>query len=245
MLTPKIKMQIMQHAKEVYPHECAGLVTQKSRVQKYHRLDNVSQDPENESMPDETQYALASLEGEPIAFVHSHTGDGATTVPSATDLCFCDESGLSWVIVSIPEGDMRIIEPKRRPLIGRPWALGAYDCYGLVMDFHKRHGVTLTDRRLPFEWWKPEYKEDLYRDYWREDGFIENTGDPEVGDMIIFQLQAEKWNHAGIYVGNNNILHHAFGKLSRRDIYSGWYEQHKVLICRHKDLKHGITYKDD
>ncbi|WGX77491.1 Mov34/MPN/PAD-1 family protein (plasmid) [Paraclostridium bifermentans] len=66
----------MQHAKEVYPHECAGLVTQKSRVQKYHRLDNVSPDPENESMPDETQYAMAAMDGEPIAFVHSHTGDG-------------------------------------------------------------------------------------------------------------------------------------------------------------------------
>ena len=55
MLQPIIKMQIMQHAQEVYPHECAGLVVQKSLVQKYIRIDNVSPDPENECVPDDLQ----------------------------------------------------------------------------------------------------------------------------------------------------------------------------------------------
>ena len=140
---------------------------------------------------------------------------------------------------------MRIIEPTSRPLTGRPWALGAYDCYGLIMAFHERYGIKLTDRRVNYEWWKDEFDGNFYHDCWQEDGFIEREGDPVPGDVVIFQLKANKWNHAGIFIGNNNIIHHPFGKLSRRDIYSGWYQQHKVFICRHKELPENVEYKED
>lgn len=244
MIQPKIKMQIFQHAQDVYPHECAGIITQKSRVQKYHRLDNVSETPEEHCEPDSAQYGKVVMDAdesgsEVIAFVHSHTGDGATTLPSAHDKCMCNEFEIPFVIVSLPEGDMRIVEPESMPLTGRPWSLGSYDCWGLIMAFHKLHGITLTDFRKPYEWWKTG--ENLYQENYISEGFVPTGKDPEFGDMIIFQLQADVWNHAGIYVGNNQILHHAFGRLSRRDIFSGWYQDHAVLVCRHKDLKDGIS----
>lgn len=246
MIHPKIKMAIFQHAQDVCPNECAGLITQKSRVQKYHRLDNVSDNPDEHCEPDPAQYGEVLLWCEEngadvISFVHSHTGDGATTLPSAHDTCMCNEFEIPFVIVSLPEGDMRIVEPKSMPLIGRPWSLGSYDCWGLVMEFHKLHGVKLNDFRKSYEWWRPEHGENLYHDNYLKEGFIPTGKPPEFGDMIIFQLQAGVWNHAGIYVGDNQILHHYSGKLSRRDIYSGWYQDHAVMVCRHKDLKHGIT----
>ncbi|UXM05301.1 tail tip assembly protein K [Salmonella phage F115] len=238
MINAKIKLEIMRHANDVYPNECCGLVTQKSRVQKYHRIDNVSKEPEKHFEMDATQYAeIEADDAEIIAIVHSHTGEGATTIPSAHDLCMCDETGVTWVIVSIPEGDMRFIEPQSRPLIGRPWSLGAYDCWGLVMAWHKEQGVILNDFRKPYEWWKPEYGENLYQDNYLKEGFVETGEPPKRGDMIIMQLQAPVWNHSGIYLGNNQLLHHAFGKLSRVDLYSGWYQEHTTMICRHKDLK--------
>ncbi|UCR74484.1 tail assembly protein [Klebsiella phage KL3] len=243
MIQPKIKMAIFEHAKEVYPHECAGLITQKGRVQKYHAIDNVAADPENQCVPDEKQYGEIMLEneGKVVAFVHSHTGDGATTIPSAHDVCMCNEFEIPFVIVSLPEGDLRVIEPTSTPLIGRPWSLGSYDCWGLIMSFHKLHGVELNDFRKPYEWWKEG--EDLYAENWQAEGFEEVYGPPRFGDMIIFQLQSPVWNHAGIYVGNNEIIHHLQGRLSSVDLYSGWYEEKTVLVCRHKDLKHGIIEK--
>ncbi|WBF80868.1 hypothetical protein DDONNNOJ_00045 [Citrobacter phage BSwS KMM3] len=133
MINAKIKLEIMRHANDVYPNECCGLVTQKSRVQKYHRIDNVSKEPEKHFEMDAEQYAEVEDGGaDIIAIVHSHTGEGATTIPSAHDLCMCDETGVSWVIVSIPEGDMRIIEPQSRPLIGRPGRLELMIVGGLL-----------------------------------------------------------------------------------------------------------------
>lgn len=239
MLLPKIKMDIMRHVQEEYPREACGVVVQKSRVQKYHRIDNIHPDPENHFIMDDTQYAEISENDawEIIAIVHSHCGDGASTIPSAHDLCMCDESGVSWVIASWPEGDLRIVEPQARPLIGRPWSLGSFDCWGLIMAWHKGQGITLNDFRKPYEWWKPEHGENLYQDNYIKEGFIETNQEPQPGDMIIMQLQAPVWNHAGIYLGDNKILHHAFGKLSREDVYSGWYQEHTKMICRHKDLK--------
>lgn len=238
MLTGKVKMAMFAHAQEVYPQECCGVVTQRGRAQKYRPIKNVHPDPVNHFEMDAAEYAEAlDCGSDIIAIVHSHTGDGATTLPSAHDLCMCDETEVSWVIMSLPEGDMRIIEPQSRPLIGRPWALGSFDCWGLVMAWHKEKGVTLNDFRKPYEWWKPEYGENLYFDNWQKEGFVATNQEPQPGDMVIFQLSAAVWNHAGIYLGDNQLLHHMSGKLSKVDIYSGWYQEHAKLVCRHKDLK--------
>ena len=238
MLSVKVKMEIMKHAEDDYPNECCGLVTQKGRVQRYHRIKNVHPAPTLKFEMDAVEYDDVNENNTVIAVVHSHTGEGATTMPSAHDTCICNEMMIPWVIVSIPEGDMRILQPDGdAPLTGRPFSLGSYDCFGLVMDWHKRHGVILKDRRVGYEWWKPEYPDDLYRQFWQEDGFIETGQRPQVGDMVIMQIQSQKWNHAGIYMGDNQLLHHISGRLSKHDIYSGWLEEHTVLICRHKDLK--------
>ncbi|QXG07662.1 tail tip assembly protein K [Erwinia phage Snitter] len=237
MLTTKVKLEIMRHANEVYPAECCGVVTQKSRAMTYHPIDNVHRDPENHFELDAQQYAEIMDENEVIAVVHSHTGDGATTLPSAHDTCICNEMGIPWVIVSLPEGDLRIVEPAESPLIGRPWSIGSYDCYGLVMDWHKLHGIILTDYRLDYEWWNLEHGMSLYKDFYLSEGFVPTNQPPQVGDMIIMQLQSTTWNHAGIYTGENTILHHMHSKLSREDIYSGWLADHTVMVCRHKDLK--------
>ncbi|QLF85288.1 minor tail protein [Salmonella virus STSR3] len=110
----------MRHTQEGFPLEICGVVTQKSRVQKYHRITNVHPDPENHFEMDASEYTQALDSGELIAVVHSHHGDGCTTLPSVADSAQCNEMGVAWVITSCPEGDLRIVQPERLPLIGRP-----------------------------------------------------------------------------------------------------------------------------
>lgn len=240
MLQEKIKLDIFMHAKFVYPNECCGVVIQKSRVQKFIPISNVHPDPENAFLPDATEYMEAtSLEGwDLVTVVHSHCGDGASTIPSVSDIANCNEHMIPYTIVSIPEGDMRIVQPESMPLIGRPWSLGTYDCWGLIMEFHKIHGIELNDYRVDSRWWA-EGGGNFYHENWEREGFIKKES-LEFGDMVIFQISSPVWNHAGIYVGNNQLLHHTENKLSRRDIYGGWYEDHSVLICRHRGLNSDI-----
>ncbi|QGF21242.1 tail assembly protein [Citrobacter phage HCF1] len=131
-----------------------------------------------------------------------------------------------------PEGDLRIVQPERLPLIGRPGHLGI-KIAGLA--FHKEHGIELNNYSVPYEWWK-DGKENIYDDNWQREGFIEVNRDPIYGDMCMFRLQSVVTNHAGIYLGDNQLLHHMSGKLSRKDIFSGWYQDHIVRVVRHKDL---------
>lgn len=242
MLQPKVKLEIMRHTQEGFPFEICGVVTQKSRVQKYHRITNVHSDPQNHFEMDASEYAQALDIGELIAVVHSHPGDGCTTLPSVADSAQCNEMGVAWVITSWPEGDMRIVQPESLPLIGRPWSLGYQDCWSLVMAFHKEHGIELNNYSVPYEWWK-DGKENIYDDNWQREGFIEVNRDPIYGDMCMFRLQSVVTNHAGIYLGDNQLLHHMSGKLSRKDIFSGWYQDHVVRIVRHKDLPEVLECK--
>jgi cell wall-associated NlpC family hydrolase len=41
-------------------------------------------------------------------------------------------------------------------------------------------------------------------------------------------------NHIAVYIGNEMILHHGHGRLSRRDIYGGFWQKHTTHHLRHK-----------
>lgn len=85
-----------------------------------------------------------------IAIAHSHPN--ATTQPSELDKAQCDATLLPWHIVSWPEGDLRTIQPRGElPLLERPFVLGHFDCWGLVMSYYRQtHGIELHDYRVDY-----------------------------------------------------------------------------------------------
>lgn len=141
-------------------------------------------------------------------------------------------------IVSWPEGDLRTITPRGElPLLERPFVLGHYDCWGLVMSyFRQTHGIELHDYRVDYSWWEDQYQDNFYHDCWYECGFREFTGAPQPGDMVIMQVQANKWNHAGILLEGNMLLHHLYGHLSQRVPYGGYWLERTMKVLRHKSL---------
>ena len=52
----------------------------------------------------------------------------------------------------------------------------------------------------------------------------------------MMRLNANVTNHAAIYIGDNRLLHHAFGQLSSRTPYGKYYRDRTVRIVRHKEL---------
>lgn len=231
----KIKEEIFRHAREEFPRECCGLIVQINKNVKYIRCKNVAANPIEDFEIAPEEYASVEDLGEIIRVVHSHCGDNVTTVPSAADIACCNESGMPWIIVSWPEGDYRELLPKDPPLLGRPFALGSYDCWGLIMAWHKEQGITLNDWRVPYPWWESG-KEQRYLDNWYAEGFREVLK-PVPGCMVIMQVSAPVANHAGIILENDMLLHHLYGQLSNITPYGGYWRERTVKIVRHKDLK--------
>lgn len=226
---------ILEHAKAEHPNECCGLVVVTDGEQYYLPMVNVHEQPEEHFRFDKDQYLAAMQEHDVIAIIHSHTGDGASTVPSLADRSSCNHTGIPHGIASWPEGDFNIIEPvEDLPLKGRHFVLGSDDCYGLVIAWHKQQGVDLMDFRVPYEWW--ERGERLFSpENFEKAGFY--PCEPCAGAMIVAQVMADVPNHCGVLVGDGTILHHLYGRLSGTEQYNGsWIQERTVYCVRHKDL---------
>lgn len=222
-------------AQEKYPQEACGLVIAVGRKQVLIPCDNVHEDPGNHFTITSQQWAAAEDQGDVIMVLHSHPGDGCRPVPCDLDRQQCSLSGVTWGILALPSGEYDETEPENGSLLGRPFILGSWDCYGLIIDWHRLQGVELKDRRVTYPWWESQYPDNLYSDFWEEDGFIEC--DPVPGAMVIMQISADKWNHAGIITEDDQLLHHLYGQPSCITPYQrGYFRDRTVMVVRHKNL---------
>jgi cell wall-associated NlpC family hydrolase len=56
------------------------------------------------------------------------------------------------------------------------------------------------------------------------------------GDLIIMQVESNKWNHSGILLEGNMLLHHLYGHLSQLVPYGGYWRERTMLITRHRSM---------
>ncbi len=109
-MTPAVRLEALAHAAREYPREACGLVVrQHDGLLRYRRCVNLSEyDDRFEMAP--SDYAAAERDGEIVAVFHSHPDMPA--LPSDADRSACTETGVTWHIVSIPEGVWATIEPE-------------------------------------------------------------------------------------------------------------------------------------
>ena len=79
--------------------------------------------------------------------------------------------------------------------IGRPYLFGGtdpkrgFDCSGLIQFAYQTAGVQLPrDTRSQYQYSK-------------------RTDNPEPGDLVFFVINGKSISHAGIYIGNNKMIH--------------------------------------
>ena len=237
---------IQAHAVAEYPRECCGLVVATEEGELYVTCRNAAENAsEHFRLPGE-DYAAAEDLGEVLALVHSHPNAAAT--PSDADRVMCEASGLTWHIVSVgqvvgsePEcHDLHTIRPcgYLAPLVGRQFAHGVLDCYSLVEDFYAWNlGIRLGRYDREDRWW--EKGQDLYSiERLKAEGFEPVTGDLQRGDMILMEIRSPVPNHAGIYLGDGQMLHHMDGRLSERVPYGGMWAERTRYVVRHREARH-------
>lgn len=235
MIDDKLKQEILAHAEQCKPQESCGFVVFDGQQNIYIQCVNVSPDPINyfEIAPEE--FIAAEEIGHIVALVHSH--------PDSTE-----EKGLPYLSTADRECQVRLDldfwlvvggEIKRfrniPPLLGRQFENNKQDCRNIVLDSYMLAGVELPDKsEYAFDWFESS---NLYEDGLQRCGFYKlmQEDDAQLGDVVLIQVGANVANHAGIYLGNQTILHHSQDRLSARVPYGGFWLNNTHSVWRFKD----------
>lgn len=225
--------EIVEYATSLYPQEACGVVYVDGTFQ---GLANTHEDPDNYFRVEPVAFSEACDNGEVAAIFHSHPNK--TAKPSQADIQGCRLSGFPWLILSIPSGDYEVIEPAEEPLplIGRSFTHGVVDCYTLVQDHYLLNvGVQLGAYDRPDDWWKGNAN--LYLENMEAEGFhrvnFETMADLKHHDVILMQLLSDKPNHAAVFLAGGRIIHHLPNRLSKIDVYGGFWEKCTHSVWRH------------
>lgn len=235
-----------KHAAECYPHESCGLIVIFDDGERYIPCENSHSNKSEHFRISGEQFAIAEDAGEVLAVVHSHPD--APSEPSHADRVQCELSELPWHILSVGQvdgepnfGPVGYCEPCgfEAPLEGRQFSHGILDCFTLFKDFLLReYGIRVAEYEREDDWW--DKGQELYSmDRLNAEGFFQIADEPKRGDIILMNVRSKVPNHAGVYLGDGEMLHHLHGRLSRRENYGGYWAERTCYIVRHKDMPNG------
>lgn len=235
MIDDKLKQEILAHAEQCKPQESCGFVVFDGQQNIYIPCVNVSPDPINyfEIAPEE--FIAAEEIGHIVALVHSHPDSaeekGLPYLSTADRECQVRLDLDFWLVVGGEIKQFRNIPP----LLGRQFENNKQDCRNIVLDSYMLAGVELPDKsEYAFDWFESS---NLYEDGLQRCGFYKlmQEDDAQLGDVVLIQVGANVANHAGIYLGNQMILHHSQDRLSARVPYGGFWLNSTHSVWRFKD----------
>ncbi|MBE2898071.1 C40 family peptidase [Pasteurellaceae bacterium 20609_3] len=222
----KLQDTILNYSKQQEPREMCGFVVFDGDKKIFLPCENIADDGENyfEIHPDD--WLKAQLYDGIVALVHSHP-DGKPILSEA-DRQMQVQSALDWWVVCNGE-----IHKYRNiaPLTGREFIHGEQDCYSIVRDAYMLSGLDLPDFERWDDWWYDNRT--LYLENIEKCGFYQ-VDKPQIGDVILITIGADVPNHAAVYLGNNYVIHHSPKRLSKRDLYDGYWLKHTHSIWRNK-----------
>ena len=82
---------------------------------------------------------------------------------------------------------------------------------------NKEFNITIKNYIRDIDWWK-DPKNNLMNQNVENNNFVDiNKNNLQIGDMLFFQIRGKFANHVAVSLGNDLILHHVYGKISRRE----------------------------
>lgn len=173
-------------------------------------------------------YLQACAAGDVVALVHSHPG--GKQFLSSGDRTLQLQTTLPWWLVC----DDKIYKFRCVPhLTGRQFEHGVMDCGTLIRDAYHLAGIELTDYQREDDWWS--HGKNHYLDNMEREGFYRITPDEALpGDMLLCCFASSVANHAAIYCGNGELLHHVPGQLSKREVYTEKWQRRTHSIWRNR-----------
>ena len=223
---------IRKHFEAEYPREGCGVIALVKGKKRFFPCRNVASDNEDFIMSHIDYFKIKS-QYDIIGIVHNHPD--STNRASKEDIDNCNALGIPYYIFSYPSMELNVLEPEKNfiPLIGREYKFGVLDCFEALRDWLGQEGIHIPKR-------------EAFQDNWWENGenyFSEEviarwnhkivTDEPKKNDVLIFQVGAAVPDHCGVYLGDDNFYHHAYGRLScRESLYPFWIKK-LVGVYRH------------
>ncbi|WP_070206074.1 C40 family peptidase [Escherichia coli] len=224
---------ILVHARRCAPAESCGFVIGTPEGERYQPCVNISAEPEAYFRIAPEDWLQAEMQGEIVALVHSHPG-GLPWLSEA-DRRLQIKSALPWWLVCRGEIHKFRCVPH---LTGRRFEHGVTDCYTLFRDAYHLAGITLPDFEREDDWWRNG--QNLYLDNMAATGFYRvPLSSAQAGDILLCCFGASVANHAAIYCGNGELLHHLPEQLSKRERYSS-VANHAAIYCGNGELLHHL-----
>lgn len=215
--------QIICHAKNEYPKESCGMIFDGA----YIACDNVADNPTETFRISRDDWQPADV------IVHSHP-QGQRYLSGADRKTQHKTSCDWWLAVTTNVKSWELIKYRYAPLLrGRTFEYGKRDCYSLVEDAYMLCGIKLMNYKRKGE--AQEIADNAFLVNFPKTGFYQvELADMQPGDVILTSIRGNA-NHASIYLGNEQVLHHPYGGLSRREGFCNVWHKSMHSVWRHED----------
>ena len=226
-LTKQTKIDILKHAKEAAAHESCGFVVVSGRKQSYKTCTNVAVLPQDAFEIDAADWV--DVDGDVIAIVHSHPRNEPYL--SGADRKAQQQSGLTWALVTSSDVKLFRFAPLLR---GRKFDYGTADCFTLIRDAFMLCGIDFRDHPrtdIDCDAHACSFEQNL-----PDGGFIRIHDGLQAGDVVL-TAQNGVANHAALYLGGGEIVHHVLDHLSRVEPYGKYWQRMTHSVWRHSDWR--------
>lgn len=219
---------ILAHARRCAPAESCGFVVSTPEGERYFPCVNISGEPEAYFRMSPEDWLQAEMQGEIVALVHSHPG-GLPWLSEA-DRRLQVQSDLPWWLVCRGAIHKFRCVPH---LTGRRFEHGVTDCYTLFRDAYHLAGIEMPDFHREDDWWR--HGQNLYLDNLEATGLYQvPLSSAQPGDVLLCCFGSSVPNHAAIYCGDGELLHHIPEQLSKRERYTDKWQRRTHSLWRHR-----------
>ena len=225
-ISDEIQDLIFWFADGYAPQEMCGAIADiHDKGRRFFAIDNIAENPEETFEMNPKGWRALAADGEIVAVVHSHPN--GEPFLSGADRQMQIQTGLPWVLAV----GGRLKQFRCCPhLRGRVFEYGKADCGALIRDAFMLMGIDLPDHK------RGDIDDDAEHEYLRKHfervGFVRVSDGLRGGDVILTSYGGNA-NHAALYLGDGQILHHAYNQLSRREPFNQWWSERVHSVWRY------------